>query len=161
MKLSRPNSDLCKKIAESEGVSLREVRKAVSSYFDSVVSIVRRLPYDSPRKIYSRGAFLSNSPVVNIPYIGRIGPVYSLYLKWRKSESRNYDKVPREHVRKINARPIIEEQAKLALAGEKVNLKLLKERIPRGKYGKVWLIDSDGKRKAAKQLIINPKNVQD
>lgn len=158
MKLSRRDISACKRIAEEEGLELSEVRKAVLSFFDSIISDTRKLPFDNPQRIYSKDAFLQKSFVVNIPYIGRIGPVYSRYIKWRSEEAEELENVSRKDVRRIYSEPLIEAEAKKALSGQKVNVKLLKERIPRGKYNKVWMIGGDGRRKAARQVIVNKKN---
>ena len=158
MKLSRRDVSACKRIAEEEGLESSEVRKAVLSFFDSIISDTRKLPFDNPQRIYSKDAFLQKSFVVNIPYIGRIGPVYSRYIKWRSEEAEELENVSRKDVRRIYSEPLIEAEAKKALSGQKVNVKLLKERIPRGKYNKVWMICGDGKRKAARQVIVNKKN---
>lgn len=157
MKLSRHDVRTCSKIAEESGLPVSEIKKAVTSYFDSIVSVTRKLPFDNRNRIYSKEAFVDNSFVVNIPYIGRIGPVYSLYIKWRKEVAKEFQRVPRKQVRQIYTRPLIEEEARKALSGQKVNTKILKERIPRGKFNKIWLIGKDGKRKAARQVIVNDK----
>ena len=158
MRLSLRDRRLIKEIAEDAQIPFAEVRKAILSYFASIVSASLKLPFDNPQRLYSKAAFLEHSFVVNIPYIGRIGPVYSLYLKWRKNEAENYEKVLRHKVRQVYSRALIEEEAQKALKGQKVNEKLLKERIPRGKYNRVWLMDSGGKRRAARQVIVKTKD---
>lgn len=153
MKLRRSERNRCRNISDVTAIPQREVMKAVESYFDSIVEKTKALPFNTPKRIYSRGAFAKCSFVVNIPYIGRIGPVYSRYIKWRSSESRDIEMVKRSDVRKEHLRPMIEDAARDALNGKKVDIKPLKERIPRGKYEKVWLVDKDGKRRSARQLI--------
>lgn len=158
MKLSRSDADVCNNIAEYEDVAVSEVRKAVSAYFDSIVSDARKLPFNNPQRIYTKPAFEQQSFVVNLPYLGRIGPVYSRYLKWRREEAKEFDHVERKKVRQIYAAPIIEEEAKKALAGQKASSTVLRERIPKGKYNKVWMMHEGGLRRAAKQLIVNNKH---
>lgn len=153
MKLSRTDRARCRCISDETALPQREVMKAVEAYFDSIVEKTRSLPFDTPKRIYSRAAFARCSFVVNIPYIGRIGPVYSRYLKWRSSESRDIDMVSRADVREDHFRPMIEEAARDALDGKAVDVRALRERIPRGKYEKVWLVDAEGRRRSARQLI--------
>lgn len=157
MKLSRRDAKTCRALSDELGIPVSEVRKAVVSYFDSIVSAARKLPFDNLNRIYSKEAFTEKSFIVNVPYIGRIGPVYSLYIKWRREESKEVQHVPRSKVRQVYAKPLIEEEAIKALSGQKVNSRLLKDRMPRGKFNKVWLIGSDGCRKAARQVIVNDK----
>lgn len=158
MKLSRSDADICRNIAEEEDVMVSEIRKAVSSYFDSIVSETRKLPFNNPQRIYTKPAFEQQSFVANLPYLGRIGPVYSLYLKWRREEAKEFEQISRKKARQIHAAPIIEEEAKKALAGQKVNSTVLRERVPKGKYNKVWMMHEDGVRRASRQLIVNNKH---
>ena len=95
--------------------------------------------------------------VENIPYIGRIGPVYSRYVKWRASESGELFMVRRSDARKRHFRPMVEKAAEDAINGRKVDVKALKERLPKGEYEKVWLVGPDGRRRAAGQLIKKEK----
>lgn len=155
MKLSRNDLRLCLDISEEEGVVVSEVKKAVLSYFDSIVSETHKLPFDNPRRVYSKDAFDEKSFVVNLPYLGRIGPVYSRYTKWRSEEAKNNLTVKTHVVKETYRKKLVDEEAKKALSGQKVNIKLLKEGIPRGKYNRVWFFGGEGKRKLARQLIIN------
>lgn len=155
MKLSKQDIQWCKKMAAEEGVSFSEVKKALLSFFDSIVSAANRLPFDRDNRIYSFGAFHEYPYCVNLPYLGRLGPVYSLYIKWRAKESKTQDTVLRSRAKKEHLKPLIEEAAKQALSGNKVDSSLLQQRLPSGKYKTVWLVDKNKKKKAAKQMIIN------
>lgn len=156
VKLSKQDILWCKRCAaDEEGLSLSEVKKAVIAYFDSIVSSARKLPFDKDNRIYSRKAFAEYPYCINLPYLGRLGPFYSLYLKWRAKEAKEQDTVPRSQAKKIHRKPLIEEAAKQALSGNKVDSGFLRQRLPSGKYKTVWLVDEDNKKKAAKQMIIN------
>lgn len=153
MKLGRKDRSRCRAISDECAIPEREVAKAVESYFDSIVEKTRRLPFDTPKRIYSREAFRKCSFVVNIPYIGRIGPVYSRYLKWRAAESEGMRMVRRDDVKSDHFRPLVEKAAKDALSGMKVDSSALVGRIPKGRYEKVWIVNPDGSRRSARQLI--------
>lgn len=155
MKLLKRDTDICKRIAADEGLPVSEVRKAVVSYFDSILSQARKLPFDNARRIYSREAFDQYPFCVNIPYLGRLGTFYSLYLKWRAQESKEQELVRRSVAKREHTRPMVEEAARRALAGEKVDGSFLKARLPKDKYTTVWLVDKDSKKKAARQMIVN------
>ena len=155
MKLSKQDIIWCKLFAAEEGIEFSEVKKALISYFDSIVSSANKLPFDRDNRIYSVSAFHEFPYCINLPYLGRLGPVYSLYIKWRAKESRVQEKVLRSQAKKEHLKPLIEEAAKQALAGNKVDSSLLQQRLPSGKYKTVWLVDKNKKKKAAKQMIIN------
>lgn len=157
MKLTKLDIRMCKELAATEGIPVGEVKKAVVSYFDSLVSSARQLPFDNAKRIYSLDAFKQYPLCINIPYLGRLGPVYSLYIKWRAKEAKSTEKVLRSLARKDHTKPLVEQAAKLALAGHKVDGHMLKGRLPAGKYSTVWVIDKEGKKKAARQMIVNTK----
>ena len=142
-------------MAAEEGIAFSEVKKAILSFFDSIVSAANKLPFDRDNRIYSFGAFNEYPYCINLPYLGRLGPVYSLYIKWRAKESKTKDTVLRSMAKKDHLRPLIESAAKQALSGNKVDGSLLRQRLPSGKYRTVWLVDKDNKKKAAKQVIVN------
>lgn len=155
MKLSKRDIKECKRLAQEENLSYEEVKKAVLSYFDSIVSCARSLPYDNSRRIYTSSSFVENTLWINIPYLGRLGTFYSQYLKWRAQEAKAQDQIKRTDMRKEYTRPLVESAAKRALSGEQVDSSFLKERVPAGKYTTVWLVDKNNKKKAAKQVIVN------
>ena len=153
MKLGRTDRKRCFRISDITAIPQREIEKAVESYFDSIVEKTKALPFNTPKRIYSRDAFSKCSFVVNIPYIGRIGPVYSRYLKWRSAESEDVDMVRRKDAKSDHLRPLIEKATVDALSGKKVDASSLRARIPKGKYEKVWYMNPDGTKKAARQVI--------
>lgn len=153
MKLGRTDRKRCIAIAEASALPQREIEKAVESYFDSIVEKTKALPFDTPKRIYSRAAFARCSFVVNIPYIGRIGPVYSRYLKWRSSESNEVDMVMRKDAKSDHLKPLIEKATIDALSGMKVDAASLRSRIPKGRYSRVWYMNPDGTKRAARQVI--------
>ena len=155
MPLPKQDKKVCKEIAHQEGVSAIEVSKAIQSFFDSIVSAARKLPFDKETRIYSPAAFKQYPLCFNLPYLGRIGPLYSQYLRWRSSEAKGQESVARSQIKKVHTKPLIEEAAKQALAGNKVDPSFLKKRLPSGKYSTVWLVGENNKKKAAKQIIIN------
>lgn len=152
-KLSRPDSSWCKAYANENGLSEVEVQKAIVSFFDDIVVCTRKLPFNNIKRIYTADAVADKACVYNIPYIGRLGPIYSKYISWRRDVSEEYDMVLREDVRDIHLKERIEELAELALSGHRVTRDMLKDPIPSGLYHKVWIIDKEGRRKAAKQLF--------
>jgi hypothetical protein len=143
----------CRAYARSKGLNEVEVQKAIVSFFDDIVVSTRKLPFDNIRRIYTADAVEDKACVYNIPYIGRLGPVYSQYLKWRGDIANDYELVLREDVRGIHLNERIEELAGLALSGHRVTRDMMKDPIPAGMYHKVWIIDKEGRRRAAKQLF--------
>lgn len=133
-------------VSESLGVPAGEVRRIVHSFFDDIGSRARRLPFADTSRIHRRTSFDRYRFAVNIPCIGRIGPVYSRYLKWLENESGMSGQELREKCRRRLTRDEIE-----SLAGD-----ILSGRVPdvpekkRGNevYRRVWLVDADGRRMA-------------
>lgn len=136
-------------IAEREGVTTSDVKNIVNSFFDVLVSESRKLPFDTPRKIFSKAAFEKNVSVQNIPFIGRFGPSYTRYLKWRANESKGIRMVPREAARKKYTSEEIETIAEMVLKGEGY---APPERKRNNNYKRVWLVGQD-KKKSARQVI--------
>lgn len=143
----------CRAYARANGISETEVQKAVVSFFDDIVVSTRKLPFDNIKRIYTADAVEDKACVYNIPHIGRLGPMYSQYIKWRADIADEYDMVLREDVRDVHLNGRIEELAALALSGHKVTRDMMKDPIPSGMYHKVWIIDKEGRRRAAKQLF--------
>ena len=139
-----------KRIAEELGVPVEDVRSAVSSFFGTMIMEACHLPFDNNRKIFTKEKFSEYAVVRNIPYIGRLGPVYSRYLKWRANESRGLLQVPRSSYRSRLLQSEIENMAAEILSGrtpspvKKVKYSEL--------YDRVWLVGQDGK-KSARQVI--------
>lgn len=140
-------------IAASEHIAISEVRRAVNSFFGSLVREARRLPFSDPTRIYSKDKFEEFASVTNIPYMGRIGPVYSRYLKWRGNESKNIVQKRRSDYCGGVSRDDIEHIAEEILAGRTPPV-LVKKR-GNEMYNRVWLVGKDGK-KLARQVM--PKN---
>lgn len=157
MKLSRRDRRICADIATEVGYDTRAIERAVSAYFSVIISDVRRLPFNSHSRIYKPDAFEENGYVVNIPYLGRLGTVYSRYRKWRASVSSENDTVRKEDARSKYFEPLVEEEARKALRGERVNVYRLRERVPSGMYRRVWIMKGNGKRSSARQMIVNKK----
>ena len=137
-------------VANKLGYDAEDVRKVVHSFFDSITIEARNLPFDDGRKIYSKEVFDSYRSVYQIPKLGRIGPVYSRYLKWRANESRNQELAHRSNRKGKYLEEDIEKYAADILSGknpEKPEKKKAKEF-----YDRIWLIGKDGK-KQARQII--------
>lgn len=142
-------------VAGSLSVDVSDVRRVVSSYFGMVLSDARSLPFDNHRRIYSRDVFDGFVKVRNIPSVGRLGPVYSRYLKWRANESGGYDMVPRGFYTGGLTRGEIEDIAADAIAGRVPSLP--DRRRNSDLFDRVWLMGSDGRR-SARQVIRKDKN---
>lgn len=138
------------KIAKEFGVPVSEVRRAVYSFFGIIVRESRNLPFDNPTRIYKKERFDELVKVRNIPYIGRIGPVYSRYLKWRGNEAKNQPQVSRSEYRSRVSQDDIENMAAEILSGKTpspVEKKKAKEI-----YNRIWMVGRVGKR-LARQVI--------
>lgn len=153
MKLSKIDERWCRKYASENDLNICEVKKAIVSFFDDIVFSVRKLPFNNIRRIYSADALEEIADVYNIPYIGRIGPIYSKYVKWRKEESENYDMLLRKTAFRKHFNERVDEAVERAMAGERIGKGFLRDPVPSSLYHKVWLIDKNGKRKAARQLF--------
>ena len=76
MKLSRRDTRACKALSDELGIPVSEVRKAVVSYFDSIVSAARKLPFDNLNRIYSKEAFTEKSFIEGVTALcGRRGNI--------------------------------------------------------------------------------------
>ena len=151
------NEKYYKEIAESLGLSVSEVRRAVLSFFGSILSEVKRLPLDNTRRIYTKSAFDDFTLVYNIPCIGRIGTSYSRYLTWRTNEAVSLPLDRRTNYRSRMTQGDIEHIADEILAGRSPEIK--KKRNSELFYN-VWLVGENGKR-LARQVIKKEKDVQD
>ena len=135
------------------GLDESEVRRIVTSFFEVFGMDARSLPFDNPKKIFSRDAFDGKSTVRQIPYIGRLGPVYSNYLKWRANESGQLQMVPRSSYRSGITQNEIENMAVAALSGSAPSFEKKKKSEM---FDRVWLVGQDGK-KSARQVIPKEK----
>ena len=155
MKNNRIDQDDFRGVAEEIGVSPEDVKNVVNSFFGVIASEARSLPFDTPRKIYSKSAFnkFASPRIHNIPYIGRIGPIYSRYIKWRVNEAKDIEMVPRPRSSKRLLPEEIEAIAEVVLNGGTYTAKKKEN-----KFKRVWLVNDNGK-KSARQVI--PKTEKD
>lgn len=142
-----------KVISTELGIPVSEVERIVNSFFHVIDSNARRLPFDDARKIYTKERFEEFVSVCNIPYLGRLGPVYSRYLKWRQNESYERIQVPRSSYRSGFTQDEIEHIAGDILAGRTPSLKKNKKT---DLYNQVWMVGKDGK-KLARQVLPKEK----
>lgn len=145
-----------RRIADKYGIDITEVRRAVHSFFAIIEKEARRLPFDNPQRIYTKDKFEEYAAVRNIPYIGRIGPAYSKYLKWRANEAKNIAMAARSNYRSRLTQGDIDYIAGEILAGR--TPPPFRKRKGNEMYNRVWLIGKDGKR-LAYQVI--PKENED
>lgn len=157
MAITRTERRRLKSVAKDVGVSEAEVRKVVNSFFGSIVKYAISLPFNNVRRIYGYDAFEELVEVVNIPGIGRLGPVYSRYLKWRGNEAKMLNQVPRSTFRIRLSQDEIEHIADDILSGKTPSE--IKKRKPTELYNRVWLINKNGKRMA--RQVIPKKQEQD
>ena len=158
MPVNRIDESEFRLIASELGLGVSEVRRAVSSFFAVIASDADSLPFDNARKIYSREKFKEFVKVRCIPYVGRIGPVYSRYLKWRANEAKGQPSERRSSYRTGMTRDEIEHIAASILAGRTPQITRKKNSEL---FNRVWLVGKDGK-KSARQVIPKEKtDVQD
>ena len=139
-----------RRIADELGVDVEDVRSAVYSFFYEILGEARKLPFDNHRKIFTKEKFSEYAVVRNIPYIGRLGPVYSRYLKWRANEARDITQVPRSSYQSRLLQSEIENMAAEILSGRTPSP--VKKAKYSELYERVWLVGQDGK-KSARQVI--------
>ena len=132
------------------GLAEEEVKRIVASFFSIVFTDARSLPFDNPKRIFSKEKFDEYVKVRHIPSIGRIGPVYSNYLKWRANESQQIDMAPRSSYRSGVTQNDIENIADAILSGS--SPPPLRKRKGKEMFERVWLVGQDGK-KSARQVI--------
>lgn len=146
---NRLDEEVYKAVAESNSMDIESVRTIVSSFFGAIVSEARALPFNNERKIYTKAKFDEYVSVTNIPYIGRLGPSYSRYLKWRANAAKETEHKSKEDYQTRLSSEEIEEMAKRILSGEKVDIR--KKKLT-DLYKRVWLVGKNGKRQA-RQVI--------
>ena len=144
----------CRILAERYGLTDTEVKKVVDSFFSVLCHDAKRLPFDNPRRIYSCKGFQGFVTVRQIPFIGRIGPVYSKYLKWRANVSEQLVTAPRSSYRRRILQSDIEATAEAILSGS--TPPPLEKKKGSELYERVWLVGQDGK-KSARQVIPKKK----
>lgn len=143
-------------IARELGVPVSEVRRAVYSFFGIIVRESRNLPFDDSTRIYTRERFDDLAKVRNIPSIGRIGPVYSRYLKWRGNEAKNQTQVNRSDCRARVSQSEIEAIAAEALSGRTPH-PVVKQKLTES-YKRIWMIGRVGKRLARQAIQKEEEN---
>lgn len=143
-----------RRIAKQHGLSITEVRRAVYSFFDIIASEAAKLPFDNPHRIYMKDKFEEYAVVRNIPYIGRIGPIYSRYIKWRSNEAKNLKLVSRGKYSSRLTDDDLDYIAGEILAGR--TPPALEKRKGNDMYNRIWLIGKKGK-KLAYQVIPKEK----
>lgn len=156
MKRNRIERADCKQIASQFGLDEREVMRAVDSFFGCIIRDVKKLPFNNPKKIYKKEKFDEYTLCWNIPYIGRIGTVYSRYLSWRRNESKMIEQVNRNRYRNRIPQDEIENIAGDILSGT-VPPPVQKKK-PTELYNRVWLVGKNGKW-LANQVIPKKANV--
>lgn len=144
------------RIAQQLSIPVSEVRRAVYSFFGIIVRESRNLPFDNPNRIYTKDRFDDFVSVRNIPSIGRIGPVYSRYLKWRGNEAKNQTQVSRSDYRAGISQDEIEHIAAEILSGKTPSP--VKKQKATERFNRIWMIGRVGKR-AARQVV--PKEETD
>lgn len=139
----------CLIVAKELDVPVNEVKKVIASFFGEIVRESRSLPFNSLTRIYSKEKFDKLVKVWNIPSIGRIGPVYSRYLKWRTNESQSVAQVPRSSYRNGLTQDEVEYIAGEILSGR---TPFYTKKKGNQMYNRVWIVGTDGK-KLARQVI--------
>lgn len=139
-----------RRIASELGLEAEDVSSIVNSFFAVIVCEARSLPFNNHRKIFTKDKFSEYAVVRNIPYIGRLGPAYSRYLKWRGNESRDLSQVPRSFYRSRLSQNEVENMAAEILSGGAPSS--IRKKRNSELYERVWLVGQDGK-KSARQVI--------
>lgn len=146
----RTEEEMLGLVSDGLDVPLPEVRRAVHSFFSAIFKSARDLPFNDERRIYTKDGFDELSGVWNIPYIGRMGPVYSRYLAWRSNEAKTLEQVSRSRFRKGMTQDEIEHMAEEILAGKTPSP--VKKRKVSEMYKRVWMVGKKT-RKQARQVI--------
>ena len=126
------------------------------SFFGIIVREARNLPFDDSTRIYTRERFDDLAKVRNIPSIGRIGPVYSRYLKWRGNEAKNQIQVNRSDCRARIPQSEIEAIAVEAMSGITPH-PVVKPKLTES-YKRIWMIGRVGKHLASQTIKKEEEN---
>lgn len=148
-----------KEIEKQLGIPHAEVKKIVHSFFGSLESKARKLPFNTERKIYSSEGFSEYGYVQNVPFIGRIGTSFSRYLTWRGNESKEQKQVERGRCSDGYTPDEIEAIAREALSGK--TPMLVKKHKAREFYTKIWIVGKGRKRLARQAILKDKEDVQD
>ena len=154
---NRLDEEEFRKIGLELGLDASDVRGAVYSFFDVIFRDAKSLPFNNVSKIYSKNKFTSFAKIRCIPFIGRIGPAYSRYLKWRVNESKIVEQKHRSDYKINLSQEEIEEIAAVALSGR---IPVVEKKKNYDLFQRVWMVGEEGK-KLARQVIPKKKNVQD
>ena len=159
MRKNRLEEAELKLLSDESGIPVSEVRRVIHSFFDTIIKESRALPFDNEQKIFTKEKFAEYEKAWNIPYIGRIGPVYSRYLKWRGNEAKNSGQMLRSNCRAVMTQDEIEHMAEEILSGRTPSLTKKKNSEL---FNRVWVVGKTGK-KSARQVIPKkkPEDVQD
>ena len=144
-------------IAEALNLPLTEVRRAVRSFFGAILKDAAALPYNDERRIYSHELFEEQGTTWNIPSLGRIGPLYSRYLKWRINEAKDSDQVNRRAYRERLTQDEIETIADDIFSGRTPTFPKKKKQSEL--YDRIWMVGKDGKRTARQAIPKKKDNV--
>lgn len=137
-------------LAEQFSLDPADTKRIVQSFFSVILSDAKKLPFNNCRKIYSRQGFGSYSKIHGIPYLGRIGPIYSRYLKWRANEAKEIPTDKRSSYRSRRTQGEIEDIAAAILSGKTPTIP--QKRKKSELFSNVWFVGVDGK-KLARQVI--------
>lgn len=140
-------------VAAATGLPVREVRAAVLSAASALALRVRRLPFASARRIYSPAAFAASSFVALLPGLGRVGPAYSRYVRWRATEASGLELRGRAEARRMWRSLAAEEEAARVLAGGEADVARLRGRVPASFARPVWLVGAGGRRLARQSVV--------
>lgn len=137
-------------VADKLGLDVSDVQRAVFSFFDSIAVRAKKLPFDNPKRIYTAEGFNRLKLVQHIPFIGRIGSVYSRYLIWRSNEIDDTKTALRSSYQSRRKQSEIEDMAAAILSGRTPSIAEKKKKSEL--YDSVWVVGKDGK-KLARQVI--------
>ena len=157
MRLNRTDEQDFLMIAESLSLPVTEVRRAIHSFFGTIMKDATSLPFCDERRIYSHDLFGDYGKTWNIPHIGRIGPLYSRYLKWRANEAKASDQVNRRTYRERLTQSEIETIADDIFSGRTPSP--IRKKKQSELYDRIWMVGRNGKKTARQAIPKNKDNV--
>lgn len=159
MPRNREDDKVFSSIAKKYGIDASEVKRIVNSFFDILPLESRKLPFNTPTRIFTKDKFEELSSVYQIPYIGRLGPVYSRYLLWRKNESELIEQTDKSSLKKETSKQKAERIAQMLIYGSDSTGNMMEK----PEYKRVWIVKQNGKSLARQVIPINDnkENVQD